>query len=355
MAIYDVATYPAFEPRLGEIAIAFPEITASIPRLIDILGEVVELCLDGQVIVRCGATSGAEDVKKAIAQLAVVASGRPQDDSDYDMLEDDEEDWSDDIHSTSDDETSQRPIDVQIEYEGGEKMDTEDNEDVWSTDEDIETTSTHDDQQPPAIAQTLEQGSTEVTQIPRFIVLENEAPDDHHFIRETYRPTGKIMQRIMKEHRILQSSLPDRVYVRAWENRLDILRILFIGPNGTPYEHAPFVFDMYFDASFPESPPQLFFHSWTNGLGRVNPNLYEDGKVCLSVLGTWPADERNEGWSSKNSTVLQILVSIQGLVLVKEPYFSKPPYSISEDHSRRNATILACALATAPLMISLYS
>ncbi len=48
-------------------------------------------------------------------------------------------------------------------------------------------------------------------------------------------------------------------------------------------------------------------------------NLYEEGKVCLSILGTWAGD-RSESWSPSRSSLLQALVSIQGLVLVKEPY-----------------------------------
>lgn len=47
-------------------------------------------------------------------------------------------------------------------------------------------------------------------------------------------------------------------------------------------------------------------------------NLYEDGKVCLSILGTWVGDQ-NETWSAARSSLLQAFVSIQGLVLVKEP------------------------------------
>lgn len=56
-------------------------------------------------------------------------------------------------------------------------------------------------------------------------------------------------------------------------------------------------------------------------VGRVNPNLYEEGKVCLSILGTWAGD-RSESWSAARSSLLQAFVSIQGLVLVKEPYVS---------------------------------
>jgi hypothetical protein len=39
----------------------------------------------------------------------------------------------------------------------------------------------------------------------------------------------------------------------------------------------------------------------------------------LSILGTWTGD-KNEIWSATRSSLLQAFVSIQGLVLVKEPY-----------------------------------
>jgi len=57
----------------------------------------------------------------------------------------------------------------------------------------------------------------------------------------------------------------------------------------------------------------------------VNPNLYEEGKVCLSILNTW-SGEKSESWSAARSSLLQALVSIQGLVLVKEPWFCEPAY-----------------------------
>ena len=56
----------------------------------------------------------------------------------------------------------------------------------------------------------------------------------------------------------------------------------------------------------------------------MNPNLYEEGKVCLSILGTWAGDQ-NESWSASRSSLLQAFVSIQGLVLVKEPYVLPRP------------------------------
>jgi ubiquitin-conjugating enzyme E2 O len=135
--------------------------------------------------------------------------------------------------------------------------------------------------------------------------------------------SGARMKRIRKEHTILSSSLPEGIFVRTWESRLDLLRVLIVGPLGTPYEYAPFVIDMRIPSDYPNSPPDAFFHSWTSGHGPVNPNLYENGKICLSLLGTWHAGEKGEAWSASRSTILQVLVSILGLVLVKEPYYNE--------------------------------
>ena len=49
------------------------------------------------------------------------------------------------------------------------------------------------------------------------------------------------------------------------------------------------------------------------------------GKVCLSLLGTWEG-QQGERWNETTSTVLQVLVSIQSLILVPEPYFNEPGY-----------------------------
>ncbi|KAJ7783619.1 hypothetical protein DFH07DRAFT_948638 [Mycena maculata] len=159
----------------------------------------------------------------------------------------------------------------------------------------------------------------------RFAVLPS-APEDHAYYNSPpAQPSKSFLGRLTREYRVLASSLPDSILVRAYEDRTDLLRSLIIGPENTPYEDAPFVIDWMLDSNFPHSPPIAHFLSWTNGNGRVNPNLYEEGKVCLSILGTWAGD-KNEIWSAARSSLLQAFVSIQGLVLVKEPWFCEPAY-----------------------------
>lgn len=48
------------------------------------------------------------------------------------------------------------------------------------------------------------------------------------------------------------------------------------GPAGTPYEDVPFCFDILLPPEFPDVAPKMSYHSVTE---RLNPNLYEDGKV----------------------------------------------------------------------------
>jgi ubiquitin-conjugating enzyme E2 O len=103
-----------------------------------------------------------------------------------------------------------------------------------------------------------------------------------------------------------------------------------LGPEDTPYEYAPFLIDLHLGPNYPQEPPAAHFHSWTHGLGRINPNLYEEGKICLSLLGTWQGKNDNESWSEK-ATILQILVSLQGLVFVKEPYYNEAGFETLQE------------------------
>jgi len=44
------------------------------------------------------------------------------------------------------------------------------------------------------------------------------------------------------------------------------------------------------------------------------------------LLGTWPGP----GWDPKASTLLQVLVSIQSLILVPDPYFNEPAFGADQ-------------------------
>jgi baculoviral IAP repeat-containing protein 6 len=73
-------------------------------------------------------------------------------------------------------------------------------------------------------------------------------------------------------------------------------------------------------------PPKVTFRTTHNGAYRFNPNLYACGYVCLSLLGTWSAVSACEQWNPEKSSLLQVLLSIQSLILVPHPYFNEPGY-----------------------------
>uniref|UniRef100_A0A0A9CX49 UBC core domain-containing protein n=1 Tax=Arundo donax TaxID=35708 RepID=A0A0A9CX49_ARUDO len=106
---------------------------------------------------------------------------------------------------------------------------------------------------------------------------------------------------------------------------MDLLKAAIVGPKGTPYHDGLFFFDVHFPSSYPSGPPLVHYHS--GGL-RINPNLYNCGKVCLSLLGTW-SGHGCENWNPAQSTMLQVLVSIQALILNEKPYYNEPGYESS--------------------------
>lgn len=140
------------------------------------------------------------------------------------------------------------------------------------------------------------------------------------------------MVRVGKELASLMATLPlnhsSSVFVRVDEGNLVLWRAMITGPSDTPYSHGAFIFDMYFPPTYPQVPPQVLLRTTGGGRVRFNPNLYNCGKVCLSLLGTWSGD-RGESWDSNVSSMLQVLVSIQSLILVDDPYFNEPGFESS--------------------------
>jgi len=108
-------------------------------------------------------------------------------------------------------------------------------------------------------------------------------------------------------------------------SKQQLWRALITGLDGTPYSGGCFVFDVYFPPAYPHEPPRVKLLTTGNNSVSFKPNLYCCGKVCLSLLGTWKGDKA-ESWDSTSSRALQVLVSIQSLILVPEPYFNEPGY-----------------------------
>ena len=105
----------------------------------------------------------------------------------------------------------------------------------------------------------------------------------------------------------------------------DMLRgyAVIFGPSDTIYRYGAYMFEFKFPTNYPVSPPKLTYLT-NDGHTRFHPNLYRNGKVCLSVLNTW----RGEGWTSCQTirTVLLILVTL----FHNKPLLNEP--GIKESH-----------------------
>ncbi|CAN6870270.1 unnamed protein product [Brassica oleracea] len=152
----------------------------------------------------------------------------------------------------------------------------------------------------------------------------SQEPLDHHFLGADEQKTKerRWFKKVDRDWKILQNNLPDGIFVRVYEDRMDLLRAVIAGAYGTPYQDDLFFFDFHLPPDYPSVPPSAYYYS---GGWRLNPNLYEEGKVCLSLLNTWTG-RGNEVWDPKSSSILQVLVSLQGLVLNSKPYFNEAGY-----------------------------
>ncbi|PIK51610.1 putative ubiquitin-conjugating enzyme E2 O [Apostichopus japonicus] len=157
-----------------------------------------------------------------------------------------------------------------------------------------------------------------------FFTMVESAPSSHRYFSISVQPSDqrKFSSALKKEMQLLKMSLPSGIKVKMFEDKMHLFSALIEGPLSTPYEDCLFYFDGYLPDSYPRKPPVVHFHAYC--AGKLNPNLYNEGKICVSLLDTWTG-KGSEVWTGK-SNLLQLLVSIQGLILNSEPYFNEAGY-----------------------------
>jgi ubiquitin-protein ligase len=129
----------------------------------------------------------------------------------------------------------------------------------------------------------------------------------------------KTHLRIINDIVDFQENRPDGIYFHVNKDNFYKNYALIIGPKNTPYFGGYFFFEINFPKNYPKSPPQA--KMLTIGANvRFNPNLYENGKVCLSILGTWQGPK----WKPIMNLRL-VLLSIQSL-MGHHPIHNEPGY-----------------------------
>ena len=130
---------------------------------------------------------------------------------------------------------------------------------------------------------------------------------------------SKTKLRIMQDFVDFNNNKPDGIYLDINKENIFKNYALIVGPNNTPYFGGYYLFEVIFPKNYPNSSPSVKLLT-IDGKTRINPNLYECGKVCLSILGTW----EGPGWK-KVMNLRTVLLSIQSL-LHEFPIQNEPGY-----------------------------
>ena len=135
-------------------------------------------------------------------------------------------------------------------------------------------------------------------------------------------PSTYTTQLIKRQLTDMMKAPPEGISVGPKDDNLFLWEVLMVGPPGTLYEGGFFKATLKFPDDFPNSPPEMRFSSemW-------HPNVYPDGKVCISILHPPGTDRYNlqESADERWRPILgveQVLISV--LSLLNEPNGDSP-------------------------------
>ena len=104
------------------------------------------------------------------------------------------------------------------------------------------------------------------------------------------------------------------------DNNIFDWNVILFGPNETPYEGGIFKAKLSFTPQYPNKAPKFQFISKI-----THPNIYPDGRVCISILhegvDQYGYESLSERWNPQQG-ISSILLSI--LSILGEPNFESP-------------------------------
>ena len=131
--------------------------------------------------------------------------------------------------------------------------------------------------------------------------------------------TKKSRRRLQKDIvEIIKNPLAEHgiYYAHDEQNMLKGYAVVF-GPDDSLYRYGAYCFEFKFPTNYPFSPPKLTYMT-NDGVTRFHPNLYRNGKVCISILNTW----KGEQWTSCQtikSVLLMLVTLFHNKPLLNEP------------------------------------
>ena len=143
-----------------------------------------------------------------------------------------------------------------------------------------------------------------------------------------------IMRLIEDIKEITKNPLENQgIYYKHDDTNMLVGYAMIVGPDDTPYEKGFYFFKFNFPTNYPLSPPKVDYMT-NDGSTRFNPNLYRNGKVCLSVLNTWKGDSWT-GCQTISSVLLHLCTTLNNTPLCNEPGVS----NLHQDYKSYNSII----------------
>ena len=145
---------------------------------------------------------------------------------------------------------------------------------------------------------------------------------------------SRSIKRIMNDVTELRKDPIHGVAFHQCEDNLKCIYVVIAGPKDSAYEDGLYFFQFNFPDDYPNNPPKVKFLNWQNNTTRMHPNMYIDGKLCLSHLGTW----QGPSWTSAMS-LSTLILDIQSILddnpLINEPGYEKKSDSLEHNKYKR--------------------
>jgi ubiquitin-protein ligase len=174
----------------------------------------------------------------------------------------------------------------------------------------------------------IEQIYVETLKPLQFVTVPDKPPKTKGKKTTSATPTPQCIKRIIAELAEMQGTSnrlnlywSSSVFFKNYEDDITQMEFIICGTEGTPYDSGCFLFSMNCPSNYPTTNPLVKILTTGGNTVNFNPNLFSHGLVCLSLLGTLAAD-KSESWIPGTSNMMQIILSIQSLVMNSEPYLN---------------------------------
>lgn len=141
-------------------------------------------------------------------------------------------------------------------------------------------------------------------------------------------PSTECLERVKRELADLEAEPLPCAFVSADPKDVTKINALIVGPEGTPFSGGFFYVLLKCPPDYPTIPPRARLMTTDAGRVKFSPNLHENGKMCLSILGTGPGPSWNNAYG-----VAGVLLTVQSL-MTESPYHDEPGYEV-QNQSRK--------------------